>query len=69
MEILKDFADRRRIEFPLLADPDSKAIRAYEVLNAEAADQFKGMARPGYFFIDTKGTSICLAGRNLRPDI
>jgi len=56
VEILKDFADRRRIEFPLLADPDSKAIRAYEVLNAEAADQFRGMARPGYFFIDTKGT-------------
>jgi len=43
------------IEFPLLADPDSKAIRAFEVLNTEAAGQFKGMARPGYFFIDTNG--------------
>lgn len=39
----------------MLADPDSKAIRAYEVVNAEATGQFKGMARPGYFFIDTKG--------------
>jgi len=39
----------------LLADPDSKVIRAYEVLNVEATGQFKGMARPGYFFIDTKG--------------
>ena len=39
----------------MLSDPDSKAIRAYEVLNAEATGQFKGMARPGYFFIDTKG--------------
>ena len=55
MEILKSFADRRKIEFPLLADPESKSIREYEVLNAEAAGQYKGMARPGYFFIDTKG--------------
>jgi Disulphide bond corrector protein DsbC len=39
----------------LLADPDSKAIQAYQVLNIEAMGQFKGMARPGYFFIDTKG--------------
>jgi len=30
-------------------------IRAYGVLNTEAVGQFKGMARPGYFFIDTKG--------------
>lgn len=39
----------------MLADPDSKTIRAYEVLNSEAAGQYKGMARPGYFFIDTNG--------------
>lgn len=55
VEILKSFADRRKIEFPMLADPDSQTIRAYEVLNTEAVGQFKGMARPGYFFIDTKG--------------
>ena len=53
--ILKHFADRRSITFPLLADPDSKIIQAYGVLNAEADGQFKGMARPGYFFIDAKG--------------
>ena len=56
VEILKSFADRKKIEFPMLADTDSKTIRAYEVLNAEATGQYKGMARPGYFFIDTKGT-------------
>jgi len=55
VEILKSFADRRKIEFPMLADPDSQTIRAYEVLNAEASGQYKGMARPGYFFIDTQG--------------
>jgi AhpC/TSA family/Thiol:disulfide interchange protein DsbD, N-terminal len=52
---LKYFADRRHIEFPLLPDPDSRTIRAYAVLNDEATGQYKGMARPGYFFIDTKG--------------
>ena len=53
--ILKFFADRRKIEFPLLSDPDSSVIRAYDVLNSEAVGQNKGMARPGYFFIDTHG--------------
>ncbi len=53
VEILKYFAGRRKIDFPLLADPDSKAIQAYHVLNPEAIGQYKGMARPGYFFIDT----------------
>jgi peroxiredoxin len=49
VEILKFFSDRRKIEFPLLSDPDSKIIRAYQVLNAEATGQNKGMSRPGYF--------------------
>ncbi len=52
---MKSFADRRKIEFPLLSDPDSKTLRAYGVLNTEATGQYKGMARPGYFFIDPKG--------------
>ena len=30
-------------------------IRAYQVLNVEATGQFKSMARPGYFLIDTNG--------------
>jgi hypothetical protein len=52
---LKYFADRQKIDFPMLADPESKAIRYYHVLNTEAIGQFKGMARPGYFFVDPKG--------------
>jgi hypothetical protein len=39
----------------MLADPDSKTIAAYKVLNTEATGQYKGMARPGFFFIDPKG--------------
>jgi peroxiredoxin len=34
--ILKDFAARQNIDFPLLADPHSKIIRSFGVLNAEA---------------------------------
>src|SRR5579863_765514 len=54
-EILKFFADRHKIDYPMLGDPDSKAIKAYGVLNPEATGMQKGFARPGYFFIDTNG--------------
>ena len=39
----------------MLADPDSKTIDAYGVLNKEATGMQKGFARPGYFFIDPSG--------------
>ncbi len=39
----------------MLADPESKTIQAYGVLNAEATGMQKGFARPGYFFIDRNG--------------
>lgn len=55
VEILKFFSERRKIEFPLLSDPDSKIIRAYQVLNTEAIGPNAGMARPGYFFVDPQG--------------
>ena len=54
-EILKFFADRHKIEYPMLADPDSKIIKAYGVFNHEATGMQKGFARPGYFFIDSNG--------------
>jgi hypothetical protein len=53
--ILKDFAERHKIEFPLLADPDSRIIRGFNVLNEEASGMNKGMAYPGFFYIDTSG--------------
>jgi peroxiredoxin len=55
VEILKYFSDRRKIDFPLLSDPDSKIIRMYQVLNSEAIGPNAGMARPGYFYVDTDG--------------
>jgi peroxiredoxin len=43
--ILKDFAERHKIEFPLLADPESKIIASYGVLNTEASGMQKGSAK------------------------
>ena len=53
--ILMDFAKRHKIEVPLLADPDSKVIRSFNVLNAEANGMNKGMVHPGFFYIDASG--------------
>jgi hypothetical protein len=53
--ILKDFAERHNIDFPLLADPRSEIIGAFKVLNTEAKGMTKGMAYPGFFYIDQNG--------------
>lgn len=53
--ILKEFADRHKIQFPLLADPQSRIIASYGVFNPDAAGMMKGMALPGYFHIDANG--------------
>jgi AhpC/TSA family/Disulphide bond corrector protein DsbC len=53
--ILTDFANRHHIQFPLLADADSKIISNFNVLNAEAKGMTRGMAHPGFFYIDENG--------------
>src|SRR5260370_5496024 len=49
--ILRDFTQRHKIEYPLIADPKSDIIRSYGVFNTEATGFTKGMAHPGYFFV------------------
>jgi len=53
--ILKEFADRHKIDFPLLADPHSEVIRSFHVLNTQAKGMTLGMAYPGFFYLDTDG--------------
>jgi hypothetical protein len=53
--ILKDFAGRHQIDFPLLSDRDSRIIRSFDVLNEQATGMTKGMAHPGFYFIDPNG--------------
>lgn len=57
VEVLKAFADREHITYPLLSDPDSKVIRSYGILN-ETVDQsspFFGIPYPGIYVLDVRG--------------
>jgi hypothetical protein len=55
--VLKDFAARRGIGFPLLSDPDSAVIRRFGLLNTEyaAGTIAYGVPYPGTFVTDAKG--------------
>ena len=53
--IMKEFASRHKIDVPLLGDPESKVLRSFHVLNEQATGFTKGMAFPGYYYIDAEG--------------
>lgn len=56
VEILKKFAARTQITFPLLSDPESQVIKAFQIKNEKAPAKWKGIPHPGTFLIDQKGT-------------
>jgi hypothetical protein len=55
--VLRDFAARRGIAFPLLSDKDSQVIRAFGILNENAPrDSFVyGVPNPGTYVLDAAG--------------
>ena len=55
--ILKYFADRVGISFPLLSDADSEVIRAFGILNdtLPVDHRLYGIPFPGYYVIDENG--------------
>ncbi len=56
--VLRTFAARKGIAFPMLSDTDSKVIRSYGLLNTSVAvntPQF-GIPYPGTFILDPSGT-------------
>lgn len=58
IEILRDFATRRKISFPLLADPESKVIRGFGLLNDtgyKPGSLEYGVPYPGTFVTDAAG--------------
>jgi hypothetical protein len=57
VEILRAFAARRGIGFPMLADPDSTIIRRFGVLSeeAQAGSREEGMAHPALLLVDADG--------------
>jgi len=51
--VLAKFADKHKITFPLLSDPDSKTISAYGLLNKEAkGSKVEGIPYPGTMLLD-----------------
>jgi hypothetical protein len=58
--VLRNFASRRDIHFPLLSDPDSKIIRELGILNETIPkdNPFYGIPHPGTFILDANGVII-----------
>ena len=55
--VLKNFAERRGITFPMLSDPESKIIRDFGILNEQAQQgtmQY-GIPHPGTYLVDRAG--------------
>ena len=61
VEVLKAFADKQKITFPLLSDPESKTIIAYALKNKETAGkkigkiELDGVPYPGTYLVDKDG--------------
>jgi peroxiredoxin len=55
--VLKFFADRKAVHFPLLSDEDSRVIRAFGLLNEEVpkTSEFYGIPHPVTYVIDAQG--------------
>jgi hypothetical protein len=58
--ILKNFADRRKITFPLLSDPESQIIRAFGILNetVKPGTSQYGIPHPGTYIVDREGRIV-----------
>ena len=53
--ILKRFAVKSAITYPLLSDAGRKTIDAYGIRNKEAPERVSGIPYPGTFFVGTNG--------------
>jgi AhpC/TSA family/Disulphide bond corrector protein DsbC len=58
--VLKNFAERRGITFPLLSDEGSNTIRAFGILNEQvtAGTLFFGIPYPGTYIVDPSGRVV-----------
>ncbi len=57
VETLKQFADSRRITFPMVSDPGSSIIRRFGLLNdtVDPATRASGVPYPGTFIVNRRG--------------
>jgi len=60
VEVLKSFATRKQITFPMLSDAGSKIIRSYGILNetVDKSTPFFGVPYPGTYVLDAKGVVV-----------
>jgi len=58
--VLKNFSDRQHISYPLLSDPDSKIIRAYDIFNdtVKPGTPTYGIPYPGVYVVDAHGKVV-----------
>jgi len=58
--VLKSFADRQKITYPLLSDPDSAIIRAFDIFNETVAKGTPtyGIPYPGTYILDVQGKVV-----------
>lgn len=54
-DMLRTYAKRHKISFPLLSDPKSKTIDAFDIRYKEAPPESSGFARHAAFIVDQKG--------------
>ena len=55
-EVSRELAEKNRLTFLFLSDPDLSAIRAYDLVHTGAGDEGSDIARPAEFLIDSSGT-------------
>ena len=60
VDVLREFADRRGITYPMLSDPNSAIIRAFGLFNQEIQPGTRdyGIPHPAIFFVDRAGIVI-----------
>jgi len=58
--VLKSFADRQHITYPLLSDTDSRVIRAYNILDetTKPGTPTYGIPYPGVYVVDVEGRVV-----------
>ena len=55
MDVLKGFAEKKKVTFALLSDPDSQTIKAYGLLDPAAKGKQEGIPYPGTVVLDKYG--------------
>ena len=59
-DVLKSFAERKQITFPMLSDPGSEIIKRYGIFNGtvEKSSPAYGVPYPGTYVLDAKGVIV-----------